>query len=188
MDLGTINARLRGSKYSSPQEFHEDVQLVWSNAMTYNPPGTDVHVMAVEMKKVFDDIYSKASQKWRLEEAAGMERKAIGNSGSKELSRGAGSQKVAEVNRSVGRRQLTFEEKQALSVNLGNREIEKMERVVQIVSERNPHISENTDEIELDIESLDIETLWELHVYVRDCMEECNGTDGGRGGGIQGKE
>ncbi|MQK21923.1 hypothetical protein EI013_26505, partial [Escherichia coli] len=37
-----------------------------------------------------------------------------------------------------------------------------MEQVVQIIRKRNGHLKQDGDEIELDIEAVDTETLWEL--------------------------
>ncbi|KAK9108417.1 hypothetical protein Syun_024428 [Stephania yunnanensis] len=54
MDLGTIKGKIASSAYSSPLEFLGDVRLTFSNAMTYNPPGNDVHVMASVLSKFFE--------------------------------------------------------------------------------------------------------------------------------------
>ncbi|KAL8231632.1 hypothetical protein R6Q57_001410 [Mikania cordata] len=54
MDLGTIKAKLGSGNYSSPMQFLADVRLTFSNAMTYNPPGNDVHIMADVLSKFFE--------------------------------------------------------------------------------------------------------------------------------------
>jgi len=36
MDLGTVDSKLKGSKYFSPQSMYTDVMLIWSNCRTYN--------------------------------------------------------------------------------------------------------------------------------------------------------
>jgi bromodomain-containing protein 3 len=41
-----------------------------------------------------------------------------------------------------------------------------MEQVVQIIRKRNGHLRQEGDEIELDIEAVDTETLWELDRFV----------------------
>ncbi|KAH0921766.1 hypothetical protein HID58_021784 [Brassica napus] len=41
-----------------------------------------------------------------------------------------------------------------------------VDTVVQIVKKSNPELSQQDDEIELDIDSLDIQTLWELYSFV----------------------
>ncbi|KAL1206029.1 Transcription factor GTE9 [Cardamine amara subsp. amara] len=54
MDLGTVKNKLTSGSYSCPSEFAADVRLTFSNAMTYNPPGNDVHIMADTLRKFFE--------------------------------------------------------------------------------------------------------------------------------------
>ncbi|KAK4531987.1 hypothetical protein CCYA_CCYA10G2844 [Cyanidiococcus yangmingshanensis] len=55
MDLGTIRQRLETGEYGTdPEAFRRDVRLVWSNAMTYNPPETEYYVMAKTLNEVFE--------------------------------------------------------------------------------------------------------------------------------------
>lgn len=46
MDFGTMKVKLQEEKYSDLQAFVDDAMLVLNNARAFNPPGTDVHVMA----------------------------------------------------------------------------------------------------------------------------------------------
>ncbi|KAF8404759.1 hypothetical protein HHK36_009648 [Tetracentron sinense] len=64
------------------------------------------------------------------------------------------------------KREMSFMEKQKLGMNLQNLPQEKMELVVQIIRKRNGHLAQDGDEIELDIEALDKETLWVLDRFV----------------------
>lgn len=58
MDLGTIKRRLeKGHHYAHPDLVHPDIALVFANAMQYNPPGSDVHVMASTLQEL-------CSSKW----------------------------------------------------------------------------------------------------------------------------
>lgn len=59
MDLGTILSKLNSGQYQTMEEFKTDVDLVWSNATKFNPPGHDVYVMAETLKKDFDAGYEK---------------------------------------------------------------------------------------------------------------------------------
>ncbi|ONK70617.1 uncharacterized protein A4U43_C05F35610 [Asparagus officinalis] len=61
---------------------------------------------------------------------------------------------------------MTFEEKQKLSNNLQNLPLEKLDNVVQIIKKRNSSLSQHDDEIVVDIDSVDTETLWELDRFV----------------------
>ncbi|XP_071717695.1 transcription factor GTE3, chloroplastic-like [Rutidosis leptorrhynchoides] len=55
MDLGTIKSRLAQSFYKSPKEFADDVRLTFRNALKYNREGHEVHTMAEQLLKVFED-------------------------------------------------------------------------------------------------------------------------------------
>ncbi|KAH1145802.1 hypothetical protein AAZX31_15G058200 [Glycine max] len=60
------------------------------------------------------------------------------------------------------KRDMSLEEKHKLGLGLQSLPPEKMEQVVQIIRRRNGHLKQDGDEIELDIEAVDTETLWEL--------------------------
>ncbi|KAK8691321.1 hypothetical protein V6N13_074835 [Hibiscus sabdariffa] len=64
------------------------------------------------------------------------------------------------------KRDMTFEEKQRLGVNLQNLPSEKLDSIVQIIKKRNPALFQQDDEIEVDIDNVDPETLWELDRFV----------------------
>ncbi|XP_039072200.1 transcription factor GTE4-like [Hibiscus syriacus] len=64
------------------------------------------------------------------------------------------------------KRDMTYEEKQRLSVNLQNLPSEELDSIVQIIKKRNPALFQQDDEIEVDIDSFDPETLWELDRFV----------------------
>lgn len=59
MDFSTIKSKLNRGEYTSPLGFAADVRLTFSNAMTYNPPGNDVHFMAQTLSKNFE-------QRWKV--------------------------------------------------------------------------------------------------------------------------
>ncbi|CAI5528187.1 unnamed protein product [Closterium sp. Naga37s-1] len=206
MDLGTITAKIKASGYQHPDELYSDVQLVWSNAMRYNGEGSDVYIMTLELKGLFEQGYRKIRLK--VEEDAAKRRQedqelmavedVKGAKAARELSDGHEKPEVQELEKRLQKlesqmqvggkvtsqavaqgqamgkvppRDMTFAEKQKLSVNLGKLPPENLDRIVQIISERNPDLSQNADEIELDIDSLDSETLWELERCVANCMK-----------------
>ncbi|KAK7331437.1 hypothetical protein VNO77_25662 [Canavalia gladiata] len=71
MDLGTIKSKLEKNNYSGIEEFAADVRLTFKNAMTYNPPSNDVHLMAKELSKVFDRKWKDLDKKWKCEDENG---------------------------------------------------------------------------------------------------------------------
>lgn len=212
MDLGTVKMRLNKNWYKSPREFAEDVRLTFSNAITYNPKGEDVHLMAEQLSKIFEE-------KWRIIEAKQNVGKGLQKddgsvlptptsrkspalatppvesrtleSTTKPLPANRGilgksdsitkppnaKQKHANVAhhpdkkskaKNSENRDMTYEEKQKLSIDLQNLPSDKLNNVVKIIKKRNQGLFQNDDEIELDIGSVDSETLWELETFVAD--------------------
>ncbi|KAL3538736.1 hypothetical protein ACH5RR_002102 [Cinchona calisaya] len=66
----------------------------------------------------------------------------------------------------TNKREMSMEEKHKLGNGLQSLPQEKMPQLVQIIRKRNEHLAQEGDEIELDIEALDTETLWELDRFV----------------------
>lgn len=64
------------------------------------------------------------------------------------------------------KREMGMDEKERLGVGLQNLPQEKMPQLVQIIRKKNAHMAPEGDEIELDIEAIDTETLWELDRFV----------------------
>ncbi|KAJ9170861.1 hypothetical protein P3X46_018925 [Hevea brasiliensis] len=64
------------------------------------------------------------------------------------------------------KRDMTYEEKQKLSTNLQSLPSEKLDNIIQIIKKRNSSLCQHDDEIEVDIDSVDTETLWELDRFV----------------------
>lgn len=54
MDLGSIKSRLHALAYLSRRQAVEDIRLVFSNAMRYNPPHNTVHICAKELLAYFE--------------------------------------------------------------------------------------------------------------------------------------
>ncbi|CAN6444241.1 unnamed protein product [Victoria cruziana] len=205
MDLGTVKSRLNSNWYSSPTEFADEVRLTFRNAMTYNPKGHDVHYMAEQLLKLFED-------RWRMVEADSIDDRL--NSRYAEVETDGGYSQVTKrgppalsaapppeprkvLDRSESttvpsepkskpvnapgvrtpapkkpkakdphKRDMTYEEKQKLSMNLQNLPSEKLDNIVQIIKKRNSSLCQHDDEIEVDIDSVDAETLWELDRFV----------------------
>ncbi|KAL2937955.1 Transcription factor GTE4 [Bienertia sinuspersici] len=204
MDLGTVKTRLNTNWYKSPKEFAEDVRLTFHNAMTYNPKGHDVHIMADILSKLFEEKWGSIEAEYvrELRSSADYEaslstptsRKAPGVPPSlpPPVDTSRGLDKSESMTNPAGvkpknpnltptgripvpkkpkakdpnKRDMTYVEKQKLSTDLQNLPSEKLDNVVQIIRKRNPSLCQNDDEIEVDIDSVDTETLWELDRFV----------------------
>ncbi|KAH6780654.1 global transcription factor group E4 [Perilla frutescens var. hirtella] len=200
MDLGTVKDRLNQNWYKSPTEFAEDVRLTFQNAMTYNPKGQDVYVMAEQLAKTFEEKWApieadymremklstdydvgpptptsrKAPQQSRarpdMKKPLDISAMAYSGDPKRKKPSTAQSGKVPAPKKpkakDPNKREMTYDEKQKLSINLQNLPSEKLENVVQIIKKRNPSVSQQDDEIEVDIDSVDTETLWELDRFI----------------------
>ncbi|CAK9191048.1 unnamed protein product [Sphagnum troendelagicum] len=216
MDLGTVRDRLAKGLYSSLNSFADDVRLTFANAMTYNPQGHDVYVMAQVLAGLFNDrwkdIVKKLEEeklKIKVEEetlaAAPLHYDTTTTSGQthsslhdlhehlkrvesqiQSLAKKSSSSKPAPPAvrpasssaaqakprpSDIEKRPMTFEEKRKLSINLETLPGDKLERIVQIIKKRNPDVGQNEDEIEVDIDSFDNDTLWELDRFITNCMK-----------------
>ncbi|CAK8998039.1 Histone acetyltransferase p300 (p300 HAT) (E1A-associated protein p300) (Histone butyryltransferase p300) (Histone crotonyltransferase p300) (Protein 2-hydroxyisobutyryltransferase p300) (Protein lactyltransferas p300) (Protein propionyltransferase p300), partial [Durusdinium trenchii] len=70
MDFGTIKGRLERDEYLNPTQFRDDMRLVFSNAMTFNPPATFVHVAAKRSSKQFEQEYAKFERELKAKKEA----------------------------------------------------------------------------------------------------------------------
>lgn len=195
MDLGTVKSRLDKNWYNSPMEFAEDVRLTFQNAMTYNPKGQDVHAMAELLLKLFEEKWKLIEADYTRESRLAVNNEVglptptskqappqlLPVSSRSETPVPAVDPKTQPANisktgrtpslkkpkaKDPNKREMTYDEKQKLSMNLQNLPSEKLDNVVQIIKKRNPSLSQKDDEIEVDIDTFDTETLWELDRFV----------------------
>ncbi|KAL8239451.1 hypothetical protein R6Q59_016018 [Mikania micrantha] len=194
MDLGTVKSRLDKNWYNSPMEFAEDVRLTFHNAMTYNLKGQDVHAMAELLLKLFEEKWKHIEADYIQESRLAVNNEVglptparkqaptqlLPVSNMVETPVPAIDPKsqpmvVSNLGRTLlkkpkakdpNKREMTYEEKQKLSMNLQNLPSEKLDNVVKIIKKRNPSLSQKDDEIEVDIDTFDTETLWELDRFV----------------------
>uniref|UniRef100_A0A803MC86 Uncharacterized protein n=1 Tax=Chenopodium quinoa TaxID=63459 RepID=A0A803MC86_CHEQI len=271
MDLGTIKKNL-GVKgfYRTPDEFAADVRLTFNNALTYNPKGHEVNILAERFLEKFEQYYRPVYHKFQSEKQQFMRQQKVearpkedavvvvdevqGNSWSKNPSpeppriessppkkpeprleprvvelpprveppppppprpepraeppprtepppprpepvsapvnhapapepshmslqevvragsvgtgRGSSGKLPKPKAKDPNKREMNMEEKHKLGAGLQSLPEEKMSQVIQIIRKRNGHLTQDGDEIELDIEAVDTETLWELDRFV----------------------
>jgi hypothetical protein len=192
MDLGTIRGHLSQGHYRNPKEFAADVRLTFHNAMTYNPKGQDVHIMAEQLLGIFEAQWPEVEAEVDylascpplpklfppppidlrfLERSDSVKHNMSLDSNSKLIShtpnynvRTPSSRKPRA--KDPNKRDMTIEEKRKLSENLQNLPPEKLNAVVQIIKNKNLSVRQHEDEIEVEIDSMDAETLWELDRFV----------------------
>lgn len=196
MDLGTVKTRLNKNWYKSPKEFAEDVRLTFHNAMTYNPKGQDVHAMAEQLSKIFEDRWAIIESDYNREMRYGMDYGAPSPLSRRvpaftpppplDMRRILDRQEpFARTPRSMNntpssrtpapkkpkakdpnKRDMTYDEKQKLSTSLQSLPVEKLDAVVQMMRKKNLELNQQDDEIEVDFDAVDAEILWELDRFV----------------------
>ncbi|XP_019168196.1 PREDICTED: transcription factor GTE8-like isoform X2 [Ipomoea nil] len=184
MDLGTIKKKLASGQYSNPLDFLADVRLTFSNAMTYNPPGNHVHIMADTLRKFFE-------MRWKLIEKkipVSIAESAEVNSGLHEESETTKPVSSKPVSSSKKRKlspahhmvipeppklRMTNEEKNKLSRELEASLPDLPDNIIEFLKEQSSSGTEaGDDEIEIDIDVLSDETLFTLRKLLDDFFQQ----------------
>lgn len=59
MDISTIKSKLDSKVYKSPEEFNDDMTLMFENCYAYNHPESAVYGMGKDLQKAYDALYSE---------------------------------------------------------------------------------------------------------------------------------
>lgn len=177
MDCGTILNKLQSGQYSSPREFEEDMKLVWTNCSTYNPKGTPVWKVGFKLNSIFEREWlasglcsSLRSRRANAGVAAAkyepeleLERKKSVNG--KAVSSGKLYKKSSSKPDEHEYPKMSREEMTELAEKLQGLGEAQLQGVLDIIRENSPLTAES-DEIELDFDALDDNTLWKLHDFI----------------------
>ena len=60
--MSHLRKRAQSGFYKDLQQYREDWRLMFRNARTYNQEGSWVYVDAVEMEKVFDEVFNRLTR------------------------------------------------------------------------------------------------------------------------------
>ncbi|PPD75392.1 hypothetical protein GOBAR_DD27662 [Gossypium barbadense] len=138
MDFGTVKKKITSGQYASPLDFAADVRLTLSNAMTYNPPGNDVHIMAETLSKYFEARWKAIEKKLPI------------------------TMNVVDAMPSIAAEH-PIEEKPQLSTELESLLGELPENIIDFLKEHSSTEGQmGEEEIEIDIDALSDETLFQL--------------------------
>jgi bromodomain-containing factor 1 len=191
MDFMTIKQRIEEKYYATPLEFALDVRQVFANCKIYNKPGSVEANMGLDVEGDFERRFanSKITEKWEQElmrrdtedyeiantSTVALHTPAPSSKSHKTPSKASGGARksASHKKRSYASRTpdefsrpMTFEEKRALSTALEQLPADKLGRVVEIIQESNAlGGDDDKEELELDIDLLDPETLWKLQRY-----------------------
>lgn len=59
MDISTVRRKLESRQYGVPEEFYNDMKLMFDNCYSYNAPGSVVHEMGKDLQKGFEALYQE---------------------------------------------------------------------------------------------------------------------------------
>ncbi|XP_049359480.1 transcription factor GTE10-like isoform X2 [Solanum verrucosum] len=181
MDLGTIRSKLHSGEYSSPLQFADDVRLTFKNAMTYNPPGNDVHIMAQTLNKFFEVRWKPIEKKIPVIQEEPLPSKssviietetdtppAIPPSKKKKIAPLENRVKPEPV-----KRVMSDVEKHKLTAELEDLLTELPENIIDFLKEKSSNGSQvSEDEIEIDLDVLHDDILYELRKLLDDYLLE----------------
>ncbi|KAL3696229.1 hypothetical protein R1sor_010305 [Riccia sorocarpa] len=190
MDLGTIRDRMDakdGTGYKHVQEICDDIRLVFRNAMAYNQDGTDVHVMAKTLSEKFEEKWrtvlepklQEEDTKRKQEEKEANSKEVAAMQAAEEKLAVDVAQQLEELDKQLEElkqkatpkcRVMSIEEKRQLGHSLGRLPADNLQRVIQIIAQKNPGFNASADEVEVDIDAQEPATLWRLHRYVQSVM------------------
>lgn len=178
MDLGTIKNKLKRKLYSSTHEFAADVRLTFSNAMSYNPPDNPVHGMAKNLNNIFNARWVSLEFKWRKEcpNSLLQSPRKPANKTSKQI-----LQSVPSCNSSsLTSKSFTVADKLKLQNSLGKFSRENFPPRLLKFLQKTRLLEQSGERINVDVDSLDESTLWELHQIVRNCEDAGSLKPGGQ--------
>ncbi|KAK5805301.1 hypothetical protein PVK06_032954 [Gossypium arboreum] len=172
MDFGTVKKKITSGQYAIPLDFAADVRLTLSNAITYNPPGNDVHIMAETLSKYFEARWKAIEKKLPItmnvvdgmpliaaEHPIEVER----NSDILPMKKKKITPKESILKSEPVRQMMTDQEKQQLSTELESLLGELPENIIDFLKEHSSTEGQmGEEEIEIDIDALSDETLFQL--------------------------
>ncbi|TYI67124.1 hypothetical protein E1A91_D09G276600v1 [Gossypium mustelinum] len=159
MDFGTVKKKITSGQYASPLDFAADVRLTLSNAMTYNPPGNDVHIMAETLSKYFEARWKAIEKKLPITMNVVDAMPSIAAEHPiKKI-----TPKESILKSEPVRQMMTDQEKPQLSTELESLLGELPENIIDFLKEHSSTEGQmGEEEIEIDIDALSDETLFQL--------------------------
>ncbi|XP_077229903.1 transcription factor GTE10-like isoform X2 [Tasmannia lanceolata] len=180
MDLETVKSKLASGAYSSPLDFVADVRLTFSNALTYNPRGNDVHIMADTLSKFFEKRWKPIEKKLSATDSQlrpakpGLIRDvkpvkpSVQSKKRKPTSMNSNKVKVESL-----KQIMTDEGKQSLTRDLYSLQGDIPEDIIDFLKVHSYSANQTSeDEIEVDIDALNDDLLFRLRKLLDDYLQE----------------
>lgn len=185
MDFGTIKQKLEAGQYEDISDFSGDVNLVFSNACTYNQPGSDVFVMAETLRNLFKKkiIPIEEKENTREEKSKQSEESTINElkksidtirQEMSQLVEHKKSPKTTRKSRSPVKEKekppeptpMTKMEMKQLSLTINSLAYEHLSTILSIIRKATSKVVPEDRDVMFDITILDTSTLRELETFV----------------------
>ncbi|PON95301.1 Bromodomain containing protein [Trema orientale] len=181
MDLGTVKRKIASGSYSNPMEFFADVRLTFTNAMTYNPPGNDVHIMADTLNKFFEVRWKAIEKKLPKLDSQPLPEKS-GSGYDLEMAKPIAPSKKRKIistqpevrpEPQPAKRVMTEEERHNMGRELESLLSEMPLHIIDFLRENSSNGKDSVeDEIEIDIDELSDDTLFTLRKLLDEYLEK----------------
>jgi len=155
MDLGTVQAKLDEGRYKDASAFASDMRLIWENCMKYNRPDSDLHMTAEKLSKLFEKKNIKKIKQGNATSSASKGGKSGKDSGN--------SNNNTEASRA---------DRLKFSQLVNQLAPEQLGTLVEMIQKDCPEAlnEEEDDEIEIEINNIDTNTLQALNNYAQNCV------------------
>ncbi len=173
MDLSTVNRKLAEDLYVDQEGFEADMRKIWSNALTYNLPGTQIYSMTEEIRNYFERLLTEENPRPEvtnpLKTQVAKLTKRVSDYEAPNLTRFKSSNSVSK---GLADKHLTYAEKKNLSQMIRQLPSECLWDVWKIVAPNNEN--HGNEELEFDIDTLPAKTARELEAFVRNKVSLLN--------------
>ncbi|XP_073142033.1 transcription factor GTE10-like [Henckelia pumila] len=176
MDLGTVKVKLLSNQYFGPMEFAADVRLTFKNAMTYNLSGNAVHIYAAGLSQFFESRWKSIEKKIpsSTNESTPSKSSVVIESEIASMPP-VKKQKIAptenKLDRKTEKRVMTDIEKKRLGEELEALLEELPENIIEFLKDSTSNGGQVIeDEIEIDIGTLNDDTLFSLRKLLDDYL------------------
>lgn len=191
-DLGSIKRKLQRKQFDSPQQFYDDMHLFFSNIYTYNGAASNFGKLGSRVEALFEERWAAsglaggaprarrmtaghAAAKFEPDltppEKRTLPRASSGGGGGGAPRSGGGpgarSGKSGGARSRGNEKEMPRETLERIASQLGNLDGDHLQGALDIIRAVTPLGDGQTDEIELDFDSLDAPTLWRLEAYLR---------------------
>ncbi|KAK2448857.1 transcription factor GTE1 [Trifolium repens] len=191
MDFSTIRRKMKAKDcegYKNVREIYKDVRLIFTNAMTYNNEGDDIHVMAKTLLDKFETkwlnllpkVEKAESEQSKEETDEELNKKLAQEATYANMARGLNTElsKVDTALRSLKStlisqcRKLSGPEKIILVNGFTQLSEENLAKAIDIIIENDPNFKPTDENPTLDIEAQSDYTRWRLYMLVKQSLDE----------------